>query len=253
MTVSEQAMLTATAGAASKLQERLTDSTAAFLGAMNAAGWDTDPTGVKVPDQLRNHIMAHAVGGWLRDFPKLVEFFTDERKKAYQEACDALDKIQQRTFGVMESFLGTDKTTGNWNSKPKLMNRTDPHPQPLDQLQLAPTPAYANPNAPGDQVPSESPGIPEAPLNLQALAVNGTILIYWLPSLGAVSYTIYRSTISGQEIPAGNSNPTPLASGVTGTNYTDNTVTAGTAFYYQVVAVNSTGSSNLSAEATATP
>jgi hypothetical protein len=253
MTVSEQAMLAATAGAASKLQERLTDSKAAFTGAMNAVGWDTDPAGNTIPDQLRNHVMAYAVEEWLRDFPKLVEFNTQDRKDAYKEACLALEKIQHRTFGAIESFSGTDKTTGNWNSKPKLMMRTDPHPQPIDQLQLAPTNPYANPNAPGDQVPSDSPGLPEAPLNVQALAVNGTVLLYWLPALNAVSYTIYRSTVTGQEIPPGQSNPTPLADSVTGSNYTDTTVTSGQAYYYQVVAVGLNGSSGLSNEASATP
>ncbi len=57
--------------------------------------------------------------------------------------------------------------------------------------------------------------------------------VSWLPSAGAATYNIYRSTTSGAE---GN---TPLVSGITTTNYTDATAVSGNSYYYEIVAVSS--------------
>jgi hypothetical protein len=132
------------------------------------------------------------------------------------------------------------------------MMRTDPHPQPLDQLQLLPTPAYANPNAPTDEVPTESPGIPLPTTNLTAIANNGAILLYWNPVVGATGYVIYRSTTSGQEITGTNTQPLATVTS-SQTNYLDSTVISGKPFYYQISTLNGTLFSGLSNEATATP
>ena len=50
-----------------------------------------------------------------------------------------------------------------------------------------------------------------------------------------------------------NESPTAIATGITSTEYTNTGLSNGTAYYYKVAAVNSTGTSALSNEASATP
>jgi len=147
-TAAEQAMLVAAGGAGSALATRLNDSVQKFLGAMVAAGYSTGAGGA-VPDQLRNHVMADAAWEWIKDFPTLKALATDLRKKAAADAEAAYEKICLRTYGAIEKPRD-NKVGGNWNSRPKLMMRTDPVPSPLNQLQLAPTNVYANPEGPTD-------------------------------------------------------------------------------------------------------
>jgi cellulose 1,4-beta-cellobiosidase len=58
-------------------------------------------------------------------------------------------------------------------------------------------------------------------------------ILSWNTVTDAVSYTVYRSTASDL------SGKTQLTTGVTTTSYTDTAVTAGTTYYYQIAAVNS--------------
>jgi len=88
---------------------------------------------------------------------------------------------------------------------------------------------------------------PAAPANLTALAGNGQINLSWSAATGATSYNVYRSTTSGAE-----ASP-PIASGLTGTSYVNSSLTAGTTYYYKVVAVNSVGQSSFSNEAWSIP
>lgn len=62
----------------------------------------------------------------------------------------------------------------------------------------------------------------------------------------ATSYNVYRGTTSG-------THGTTVATGGSGTSYTDSTITNGTSYYYVVTAVNSYGESGNSNEASATP
>lgn len=250
LTAPEQAALLAASGSTAKLQERLADAVGAFVGAMSAAGWDVNTDG-SVPDQVRNCVMSYAVWEWLKDFPKLDTFKTPERKAAYEDALTDLGKIANRTYGAIEPPAGVNQT-GNWNSKPKLIGRTDPHPSPLQQLQIAPAPVNANPNAPTDDVPTNSPGVPQPPASVQAIAVNGTVVVYWTPVAGATGYALYRSTVSGQEITGTN---TPVYAQVDGktTNFTDAAVTSGQPVYYKLAVQNNGLVSQLSNECTATP
>jgi fibronectin type 3 domain-containing protein len=88
---------------------------------------------------------------------------------------------------------------------------------------------------------------PSTPANFVASAGFGNVSLTWAASQGATSYNIYRSTTSGGE------GSTAYATGVTGTSFTDSSVTAGTTYYYEIVAVDSAGNSVISAQVSATP
>jgi fibronectin type 3 domain-containing protein len=62
------------------------------------------------------------------------------------------------------------------------------------------------------------------------------ITLNWSNVTGAVSYNLYRSTIS--EVITSKAK---LAAGISTTTYVDNEVTTGTTYYYQVTAVNADG------------
>jgi fibronectin type 3 domain-containing protein len=93
---------------------------------------------------------------------------------------------------------------------------------------------------------------PAAPTGLTASATAfntnaARVTLSWTASAGATSYNVYRSTSSNGE------GGTPLATGVTGTTFSDSTVAFGTTYFYKVSAVNAGGQSGLSNEASATP
>ena len=85
---------------------------------------------------------------------------------------------------------------------------------------------------------------PPTPAGLQATAGNAQVALTWNASAGATSYHVKRSTSSGTE--------TQISAPPTN-NFTDTTVANGTKYFYVVSAVNSTGESANSNEASATP
>ena len=87
--------------------------------------------------------------------------------------------------------------------------------------------------------------VPAAPANLTATPGNAQISLSWTASSGATSYTLYRSTSSGTE--------TAYRTGLTSASLTDTGLTNGAAYFYKVTAVNATGESAKSNEASATP
>ena len=87
---------------------------------------------------------------------------------------------------------------------------------------------------------------PAAPSGVIASAGNGQSGLLWQAVSGATSYTIKRSTVSGGPY-------TVLASGVTATNYFDNTVVNGTTYYYVITAVGAGGEGDSSTELVVTP
>lgn len=92
-------------------------------------------------------------------------------------------------------------------------------------------------------------GIPPAPTGLTASAQSSSqINLSWLASSGASSYTIFRSTTNG--FTPGSSNQ--IASGVTATSFMDTGLQPSTVYYYKVEAVNGSGSSGPSNQASAT-
>jgi autotransporter-associated beta strand protein len=69
------------------------------------------------------------------------------------------------------------------------------------------------------------------PPNLVYIQLSGTTAtLYFSVSAGAVNYNVYRGAASGAE--------TLLASHVSGSPYTDSTLTSGTTYYYYVTSVN---------------
>jgi titin len=95
-----------------------------------------------------------------------------------------------------------------------------------------------------------APTAPSAPQNLTASAGNASVSLSWTAPAsngGAAvsSYNVLRATTSGAE--------TTLSTGVSGTSYTDTTVSNGSTYYYKVTAVNSAGPGATSNEASATP
>ncbi|MBB5353461.1 fibronectin type 3 domain-containing protein [Haloferula luteola] len=87
---------------------------------------------------------------------------------------------------------------------------------------------------------------PAAPLNVVATPKSGKIDLSWNASQGATGYTVKRSLTSG-------SGYTTIASGLTGTSYSDSTVTDGVTYYYVISATNAQGESPDSTEVSAVP
>jgi fibronectin type 3 domain-containing protein len=86
---------------------------------------------------------------------------------------------------------------------------------------------------------------PAAPTGLQATAGNAQIGLIWTASAGATSYHVKRSITSG--------GPYTQISAPTAASFTDTGLTNGTNYFYVVSALNATGESANSAQASATP
>jgi fibronectin type 3 domain-containing protein len=114
------------------------------------------------------------------------------------------------------------------------------------------TGAITNPDAvsvlTGGIAPPPPNGAPYAASGLTATTVgNGQINLSWMAASGATSYNLYRAAESGYGSALG-----PFVTGITGTSYSDTGLNDGTTYYYQVVAVNSSGPSGFTPEAHAT-
>ena len=86
---------------------------------------------------------------------------------------------------------------------------------------------------------------PAAPTNLVAVGGANQVGLTWGASLGASSYNIYRATSLGTE------GLTPFQSGITTTSFLNTGLAAGVTYYYQVTAVDTSGESGKSVEASA--
>ena len=94
--------------------------------------------------------------------------------------------------------------------------------------------------------PVPVPTVPAAPTAVSAMGGANQVTVSWPAVTGATSYNLYRSTTSGVTTALG----TRIA-GVT-SPYVNTGLSAGTAYYYIVTAVNSAGESIASAQTTAT-
>ncbi len=92
---------------------------------------------------------------------------------------------------------------------------------------------------------SESTALPAAATGLVATAGDGQVGLSWTAAPGVSSYNIARSLVAGGPYAT-------IATGLSGTSYTDTAVTNGTAYHYVVVSVGATAGTQ-SAPASATP
>lgn len=74
---------------------------------------------------------------------------------------------------------------------------------------------------------------------------SGSLSLTWVAAAGATTYNLYRG------LSAGNQATAPVATGLTGTTFTDTGLTNGTTYYYKMTAVSSVGQSVKSNEASA--
>ena len=65
------------------------------------------------------------------------------------------------------------------------------------------------------------------------LGARHKVTVQWTPSPGAVSYNVYRTTVSGKDYVKIGTSPEP--------KYVDNTVAGKTVYFYAVTAVGSDG------------
>lgn len=86
--------------------------------------------------------------------------------------------------------------------------------------------------------------LPATPSGLQATSNISQVKLTWNSVGGVTSYNIRRANSSGGTYYI-------VASGISGTNYSDTTITNGANFYYVVTGVNAYGESGLSNEASA--
>jgi hypothetical protein len=84
------------------------------------------------------------------------------------------------------------------------------------------------------------------PTGLTAVPANNQVKLAWNSVAGAITYNVKRAAVSGGPY-------STIASGVTGTNYTDSAVMNGGTYYYVVSAQTSAGESDNSFEVNATP
>jgi len=86
---------------------------------------------------------------------------------------------------------------------------------------------------------------PATPTGLMATPANAQVSLTWAASATATSYNVKRSTTTG--------GPYTKISSPTATNFTDTNLANGTTYFYVVSAVNATGESANSVQASATP
>jgi hypothetical protein len=95
--------------------------------------------------------------------------------------------------------------------------------------------------------PSAGGSPPAAPAGLAATGASNQVSLSWTASSGAASYNVYRGTTSNGQ------SGTPIVTGITSTSYINTGLTNGTTYFYKVRAVNASGTSADSNEASATP
>jgi len=74
-------------------------------------------------------------------------------------------------------------------------------------------------------------------VSLTATPGNNQATLAWTAVAGATSYNVYEGTVSGGE------STTPIATGITSATYTVTGLNNGTSYFFEVAAVNSSGTS----------
>lgn len=236
LTVSEHAMLVNASGAKDQLPALIQDGINTFNGALSAIGNNVGPAGT-VADQLRNDVIVYIIGLFIRSYPQLKTFWTDQRKDSYKEATDKLLEIQNRTCGAIENPAGYQSNSNNWDSSPRVLGRMFPGVPPLQQWsnqgQGPYWPLEANPNS------TSLPPLlvaPDAPKNCWVNAQQGNQLqVEWVQPNNAFAYQLFRGSSVATLVlhqTLGNVN-----------NYIDTAVAVNQTYYYSVVGLNAIGPS----------
>ena len=170
------------------------------------------------------------------------------RDAAYKIGSTTIQMTDATYADFSGAFVQANNSAGNYVV---FVNQT------ASSFSLTATPGFASDGTPraavnGIQVVAHSAPsggvngtVPAAPTKLSATGGNASVALSWTASTGAATYNVYRSTTTGGE--------TVLVTGVTATTYTDTTAANGTTYYYEVTAVNASGESAKSNEASATP
>ena len=108
------------------------------------------------------------------------------------------------------------------------------------------TSAFSNEASDTPSAPVTVTPPPAAPAGLTALGGNNQISLTWNASPGATSYSVYMGMSANGE------STTPVNGGITGTTATISSLTNTTQYYFKVTALNTSGASAQSNEATAT-
>ena len=157
-----------------------------------------------------------------------------------------------------------DETTASWVTKPTTMTYKDASGNVITNLTIVDTAPEFDANvatvtiaAVTDHfslyapVVSTNPSAPSTPTGLVAVATsNSQINLSWTQVSGATSYDIYRSTSLGGTYTRVGSEPT-VSSGST-TSYSNTGLADGTAYYYKITALNTSGESAAADAVTAT-
>ncbi|WP_426445558.1 endo-1,4-beta-xylanase [Paenibacillus sp. S-38] len=183
------------------------------------------------------HITELDMGVYSNDTDRL-DAFPDDLKKQQAAKYKALFDLFRKRKNLISNVTLWGKDDGNTWLRSFPVSRLD-WPLLFDE-RLQAKAAYWS------IVGSPAPEAPAAPANLIATAGSSQVRLSWTASAGAVSYTLKRAAASGGPY-------TMVASGVTGTSYTDTGLTNGTTYYYVVSAVNDVGASPDSAQVSAAP
>ena len=157
-------------------------------------------------------------------------------------------------LGPLQNNGGPTATQAIDSSSPALNGDYSAHPAGTDDTDQRGGPRPLGPRDDIGAFEAQSP--PVAPTNLVATPGFMRVLLTWTASAQAVSYNVYRGLTPGGEDLANPINVDPNTGRVkpiSGLRYTDVAVADGTPYYYVVRAVNSTGLSDPSNEASATP
>ncbi|HEX9078576.1 MAG TPA: fibronectin type III domain-containing protein, partial [Desulfuromonadaceae bacterium] len=90
--------------------------------------------------------------------------------------------------------------------------------------------------------------MPDYPTSLSATIGAGRVYLSWTTAPGATGYNVYRGFSSGPV-----ATKTKIASNIGEAVYTDDAVTLGTNYYYQVTALNANGETRASNEVLGAP
>jgi fibronectin type 3 domain-containing protein len=144
--------------------------------------------------------------------------------------------------GEAALILSQNPSLTNQQLRDLIIGNVDPY-NPINGHTIAPGGGRINAYKALQQ--AGTPGIPPAPTNLTAASGDQTAILSWQASLGATSYNVYRGTTTG--------GPYSLVGSAPSSPFTDTGLTNGNPYFYVVTAVNPSGESGFSNEASATP